>query len=260
MPNHLSTTEGPDPSAMAAPHPFGSYIMDNKYQQPNTSAQSTSYGQANGQLAYQSCPSAVTHSTYDFNLHSGSRNQLYPSRDFRTNPVRQSSVTSPIFTPWPPYHDVTCYQEDQLCTSPFSAPWEFRNSVADSTGRRSLNPSSDYAIAPYVPHQYGQYGSAESTNSTYSTNDPNFFQHTSTLPHPEPIYDHTESSVAGAKPHSCPSCGKSFARKGDMERHARVHRAPHLRCDVEGCKSRGFYRTDKYKEHLKKHESRYGRS
>ncbi|MCJ1249261.1 hypothetical protein MMC30_006484 [Trapelia coarctata] len=62
--------------------------------------------------------------------------------------------------------------------------------------------------------------------------------------------------VLNEKPYTCLyNCGKAYARKGDMERHARSHEPPGLWCVVEGCRFqvKGFHRKDKFADHLKTH-------
>ncbi|MCJ1352295.1 MAG: hypothetical protein MMC33_002279 [Icmadophila ericetorum] len=53
----------------------------------------------------------------------------------------------------------------------------------------------------------------------------------------------------------CPRCPKTFKRKSDMERHARVHELPTHFCGIVRCKynTRGFYRKDKLTDHMKIH-------
>lgn len=53
----------------------------------------------------------------------------------------------------------------------------------------------------------------------------------------------------------CLECDKLFKRKGDMERHARGHRAPTHFCKFISCKfhTKGFSRKDKLANHMKVH-------
>ena len=52
---------------------------------------------------------------------------------------------------------------------------------------------------------------------------------------------------------TCSTCGRSFGRFRDLERHARKHQ-PEMRtylCNVEGCEYKGSYRKDKRDAHIK---------
>ncbi|MCJ1306245.1 hypothetical protein MMC08_009064 [Hypocenomyce scalaris] len=52
------------------------------------------------------------------------------------------------------------------------------------------------------------------------------------------------------------ACGKTFARKGDMQRHTKLHGPPTLWCPQEGCKHnnlKGFHRKDTLATHLRTH-------
>lgn len=54
---------------------------------------------------------------------------------------------------------------------------------------------------------------------------------------------------------SCETCGRSFLRNNDLERHMLVHSGEFFLCPHEGCKSaaRGFRRRDHLKRHLDVH-------
>ena len=58
--------------------------------------------------------------------------------------------------------------------------------------------------------------------------------------------DHQNKSI-------CSTCGQSFSRFRDLERHARKHQ-PEMRiylCNVQGCEYKGSYRKDKRDAHVK---------
>ena len=116
-----------------------------------------------------------------------------------------------------------------------------------------LNAPTGSGIAGHAAHQRGHpspRGDTIPSNTDFSSGSfqPVFIP----LQHPAvPIP--TEPSRPNSKIYACSfGCGKSFGRKGDMERHAKSHGPRTLRCNFAGC-GKHFYRKDKLGDHSKIH-------
>lgn len=63
----------------------------------------------------------------------------------------------------------------------------------------------------------------------------------------------TSTTDESAPHHICTICETSFARKGDLDRHSKKHRAPAFFCPFYDCRfnTRGFCRRDKLASHMR---------
>ena len=175
----------------------------------------------------------------------------YLGQDYEVIPRGQSSMSSPSSVLWGPCGPSTNLQGGQSVDTPFSASWGPPETLTNIQDRQPFHPASSYGGSSYVPYQHGQYGLNGYTGISHNESSSAYLQPQPTPFHPETIYVPSEPFVTSEKPHVCLSCGKSFARKGDMERHATTHGPPHLWCNVNGC-GKGFHRLDKLQEHQKR--------
>lgn len=147
--------------------------------------------------------------------------------------------------------------EQPIFTSPFSASLGFNDPRSNLQGHQPLTANLSQGYSSYATQQHGQGSFNGYMNPGYANFGGGSFQPAipSTPFGVTPIP--TNASPTSAKPYPCSfGCGQFFARKGDMERHARTHGPPTLWCDVDGCtRQKGFHRKDKLRDHRKTHES-----
>lgn len=181
-------------------------------------------------------------------------NDHYPSSStapFQCEPIDNfTNHQSQFHVPWQKSSD-QCYTRDNSETSyqygvrhhnqnSYRMPgimWDNLNDHALTTGHTQTG-----AYVGFASHYGAGPESIANRSLAVLPGDP------SPAPTPMPLLD--------TKPHACiHACGKAYARKGDMKRHARSHEQPGFWCVVEGCKFqvKGFYRKDKWVTHLKTH-------
>ena len=153
-------------------------------------------------------------------------------------------------------NDVPTLLEQYALTSPSFTSMSSGYPVANPHMAESSDPSMSQGFPSYTMNPQEPYIFNAHTNPGYSQLDTGFPQHSVSATHSESSHDPAGTTRTNEKPHACRfGCGKSFRRKGDMERHAGVHSARTLWCQVAGCNS-AFYRKDKLDEHvLKKHRT-----
>ena len=217
---------------------------------PNAYCQCTSSGteplqsdsantRVNSQLASegisQGFSSASSHGSYGPNHYSPSMEEPYLYRN-----------------------DVPTHLEQYALTSPFFTSMSSGYPVANSHMAEPSDPSMSQGFPSYTIYRQEPYIFNAHTNPGYSQLDTGFPQHSVSATHSESFHNPAGTTLTNEKPHACRfGCGKSFRRKGDMERHAGVHSAPTLWCQVADCNS-AFYRKDKLDEHVsKKHRRHY---
>ena len=125
------------------------------------------------------------------------------------------------------------------------------NSGAELQKSQPVDFADAHAVSPYVSCQQGQTNVNGYTNSSYTDQINGSFQPSAIVSQTGATSAPPNLSTTSAKVHFCHFCGSSFARKGDMNRHARKHGRWSLRC--EGC-DKAFYRKDKLNDHMKTHK------
>ena len=139
-------------------------------------------------------------------------------------------------------------------TSPTFTSMSSGYPIVNSYMAEPFYPRVSQGFPSYTSDPQESYSFNAQTNAGYSQLDSGLPQHSVSATHSGGTQISSGTARTSEKAHACPSgCGKSFRRKGDMERHARVHSASTLWCHVAGC-NRGFYRKDKLDEHvMRKH-------
>jgi len=234
MASNYFHNDGRHPSTGAIPSTYYQSLLDERHPDQQTSSFLTISTRSDGHVAGQSFHPADLGQSYDIGHFPTRTNSHYPRQGYGVTP------------------------DEQAAYSPqFLAALNSGNSVTNL--RQPFEHSMDQGISTCATQQHEQYKFNGYPNTSYTSFNSNSFQPTLHSTQPEAISNTADPSMTNAKPHSCPyGCGKSFARKGDMERHARAHGPSSLWCDVDGC-NKGFYRKDKLKEHQRKHQRRHER-
>lgn len=148
-------------------------------------------------------------------------------------------------------HDIVPVEQTRLSPS-FAAALPFGNPLTNFQGAQPYDSSIEQGTPTYVVPQHGQHNTNGYKNGGYADFSSGPFQPTLPFSRPGTVSNPSDTSVRNAKPYSCTfACGKSFARKGDMERHARIHLPPGLWCKC----GKGFTRKDKLMEHQRSHQA-----
>ena len=149
--------------------------------------------------------------------------------------------------------------EQNLSRAVASAPFSYGDSTgwwnqSDGSLSQSYHLYANDALMPPIP----SFIASDLRNETYPPNA------LSTAPNnnafnaiASPIVGTMVTSYPGRRRmHTCRICSRSFARKGDMERHAKCHGPPLFLCPVLECKYHflGFTRKDKYDLHFRTHQ------
>ena len=143
----------------------------------------------------------------------------------------------------------TLFDRSALTSPPFTSMSSGYPTV-NSYMAEPFYPSVSQGLRSHTSDPQEPYSFNTQTNASYSQLDSDLPQHSVSATHSGGTHFSSGTASTSEKPHACPSgCGKSFRRKGDMERHAGVHSAPTLWCPAAGC-NRGFYRKDKLDEHV----------
>jgi hypothetical protein len=148
-------------------------------------------------------------------------------------------------------------------------PIRDRLDAHNKIARGTLQPDGAHELA-FPPHHmvpvqegYLTYNTAQNHTGAQSYDSDNV------RPLYHPVVDCTSTSVTPQTPSSTPSsiksspttrlpctvCGRTFGRKGDLDRHSRKHvNAPRFYCQLPGCEFgiRGFDRRDKHDDHMRR--------
>ena len=175
----------------------------------------------------QSYNPAFSYGIYGPNHYMTNMEEPYLIRNDGPALFDRSALTSPPFTSMSSgYPIVNSYMAEP-----------FYPSVSQGFPSHTSDPQEPYSFNAQTSAGYSQLNSGLPQNSGSAT-------------HPGSTHSAAGTARTSEKPHACPfDCGKSFRRKGDMERHAGVHSDPTLLCHVAGC-NRSFYRKDKLDEHV----------
>lgn len=229
MASNYFHNDGRYASTCATPTTYYQSLLDERHPDQHTPSFLTMNTRSDGSATGQSSHSADLGQSYEFGHFPTRTNSVYPRQDYGLTPDEQAP------------------NRPQLL-----APSDSGNPVA-SLGQ-PFNPSVGQGIPTYATQQYDQHNLNGYLDISDTSFNDNSFEPTLPSIQSEAVSITADSSTTNAKPHACAyGCGKSFARKGDMKRHARSHEWSTLRCDVDGC-NRGFYRKDKLKEHQRRHE------
>ena len=179
----------------------------------------------------QSFTPAFSYGNYGPNHYLSNMEGPYLHRNDGPTIFNGSALTSPSFT--------SMSSEYPIVNSYMAQP--FYPSVSEGFPSHTTDPQKPYSFNAQTDTSYSQFDDGLPQHSMFGT-------------HSRSTHSPAGTARTSEKPHACPfGCGKSFGRKGDMERHARVHSAPTLWCHAAGC-NRGFYRKDKLDEHvMRKH-------
>ena len=217
------------PSIVAASGTIDHQMLDDRYQARNTSNSLTAYTPFESQIASQGLFSPSYPTTFETDHYLARTNPTGPFQDSSVVPVSQASFSSP-----------------------YSSMLRSGSPGVNAQEHHSFGFSGNEGISSNMADRPAQYNFDGVSNTGYT--DPSCSLHQPTIPTSrlEIFSDLATASKTSAKPYLCSfGCGRSFTRKGDMERHAKSHGERNLWCSVSGCHSR-FYRTDKLKEHVKK--------
>lgn len=229
MASNYFHNDGRHPSTGATPTTYYQSLLDEMHPDQQTSSSLTMSTRFDGQVAGQSFHPADLGQSYGIGHFPTRTNSLYASQGYGVTPNEQALYSPQSLAPLNPGNPVTNL-------------------------RQPLDLSIDQGFSAYATQQHEQYNLNGYPNTSHTSYNSNSFQPTLPSTQPEAIFNTANPSMTNAKPHSCPyGCGKSFARKGDMERHAGAHGPSSLWCDVDGC-HKGFYRKDKLREHQRRHE------
>lgn len=228
MASNYFHNDGRYPSTGTTPPKYYQFLLDERHPNQHISSSLTTNARCDGPVPGQSYHSADLGQSYDSDQFPTRTNSLHPGQGYGVTPNKQAPPYSPHFL----------------------VPYVPGNSVTNL--RQPFDPSIGQGTSTYATQQHEQYNPIGYQNTSYTSFNSNSFQPTLPSTQPQAISNTADPSMRNAKPHSCPSCGKSFARKGDMERHARAHGPSSLWCNANGC-NKGFYRSDKLREHLRRH-------
>ena len=274
--NSSSCNEKRGPSSATPSTSFSPDVTNGIYQEQSPSTFANENAQVTiPEVGRETC-NATYLSTYEVGQSSSGMNPLYPNRSYYATPVGQASPTSP-FSASAGSTNVTINQVWDGSFDPNAGPvlhcYGTSNDAFDPNAGRVLQTygTSNDAFDPNagrVLQTYGTSNDAFGPNaysaspsyaaSTYESGIPNGYTNAyqplipSTQSAAPLIPYQTSTLMPSSKRHPCRvGCKISFKRRTDMERHAKSHEAPSLSCDR--C-SRGFYRSDKLKEHMKVHK------
>ncbi|CAF9938002.1 MAG: hypothetical protein HETSPECPRED_000737 [Heterodermia speciosa] len=200
---------------------------------------------------WQQNPSVFANRNEHFNIPTGGRENfhstsIHPIYGLGAIP-EQASPTSPFMPPLPSANPTANGVGDQI----FDLD-AFLASASYQSSNDTFDPNVNIAVPSYRVGSHTNYGFNSPANTGYGHSNGGPYQ---SIPPPDPVPTliPRQTSTTSSNRFSCPTCGKTFTRKADMQRHKRLHGKPSLQCNVQGC-TKGFYRNDKLQEHIKTHQ------
>ena len=226
-PKYPSRNDMFDSLTNVAPTASFPYVLDNTQQKENEPMFLTGNAHPNSQGATLPFTSAIIPSTYPLAPYATTVNLPPRGQDFGVIPTEQTPSAFPLSSCW--------FSSDSGAELQRSQPGDFVDA---------------HAVSPYLSHQQGQTNVNGYTNLSYTDQINGSFQPSVIVSQIGATSAPPNLSPTSAKVHSCHSCGSSFTRKGDMDRHARKHGQWSLSCERCG---KAFYRKDKLNDHIKTH-------